>query len=83
MLVHVLPVVVIDSREMRMSDEQRKPLHGFMKPDVPAGTTPSHDRPSFADPVPGGIDPTSPDSPEQTYERDRINPTRQATGERE
>jgi hypothetical protein len=30
----------------------------------PAGTTPSHDRVSFNDPVPGNIDPTDPDSPE-------------------
>lgn len=29
------------------------------------GETPSHDRPSFADPIADGIDPTSPDSPEQ------------------
>lgn len=30
------------------------------------GETPSHDRPSFADPVAGGIDPTSPESPERS-----------------
>ena len=29
------------------------------------GATPSHERLSFADPVPGNIDPTAPDSPEQ------------------
>jgi len=29
------------------------------------GETPSHERPSFADPVAEGIDPTSPESPEQ------------------
>jgi hypothetical protein len=30
--------------------------------------TPSHHRASFSDPVAGGIDPTSPDSPEQTLD---------------
>ena len=29
------------------------------------GETPSHERPSFADPIAEGIDPTSPESPEQ------------------
>ena len=29
------------------------------------------DRPSFSDPVPGNIDPTSPQSPEQTMPYDR------------
>jgi hypothetical protein len=29
------------------------------------GETPSHERPSFADPVADGIDPTAPESPEQ------------------
>ena len=33
-----------------------------------AGTTPSHDRPSFRDPVPSNMDPTDPDSPEQTLD---------------
>lgn len=33
-----------------------------------AGTTLSHDRPSFADPVPDNTDPTAPESPEQTLE---------------
>jgi len=31
----------------------------------PIGTTPSHDRPSFSDPLPDRMDPTAPDSPEQ------------------
>jgi len=37
-----------------------------------AGTTPSHDRPSYRDPVPGNTDPTDPGSPEQTlsYQHD-------------
>ena len=39
---------------------------GRMKPLPPAGTTPSHERASFSDPVPSNIDPTDPDSPEQT-----------------
>lgn len=33
---------------------------------LPPGTTRSHERATFADPVPEGIDPTAPDSPEQT-----------------
>lgn len=33
-----------------------------------AGTTVSHDRPSFSDPVPDNTDPTAPESPEQTLE---------------
>jgi hypothetical protein len=39
---------------------------GRMKAQPPAGTTPSHERPSFSDPVPANTDPTSPESPEQT-----------------
>jgi len=30
----------------------------------PAGTTPTHDRVSFSDPIAGNIDPTSPESPD-------------------
>jgi hypothetical protein len=32
---------------------------------TPIGTTPSHDRPSFADPLPDAMDPTAPGSPEE------------------
>jgi hypothetical protein len=39
---------------------------GRMKPLPPPGTTPSHTRATFSDPVPDDIDPTSPESPEQT-----------------
>ena len=39
---------------------------GHMKPLPPPGTTPSHTRATFSDPVPEDIDPTSPESPEQT-----------------
>jgi hypothetical protein len=39
---------------------------GRMKAQPRVGTTPSHDRPSFRDPVASNIDPTSPESPEQT-----------------
>ena len=39
---------------------------GRMKPLPPAGTTPSHARATFSDPVADDIDPTSPESPEQT-----------------
>jgi hypothetical protein len=38
---------------------------GFAQNSADIGDTPSHQRPSFADPVPEGIDPTAPDSPEQ------------------
>lgn len=64
-----------------MADEKKEPMQGHMKPTMPAGTTPSHDRPSFADPVPGNMDPTAPDSPEQTFER--VSPRRPADDERE
>lgn len=39
---------------------------GVMHTGNAIGETSSHQRPSFADPLPGGIDPTSPESPEQT-----------------
>lgn len=38
---------------------------GFVSGAAALGGSPSHQRPSFSDPVPGGIDPTAPDSPEQ------------------
>lgn len=38
-----------------------------------AGTTPSHDRESFSDPIASNIDPTAPDSPEQTLAYQREN----------
>ncbi len=38
-----------------------------------AGTTISHDRPSFSDPVPDNTDPTAPESPEQTLEYQHQN----------
>lgn len=36
---------------------------GFNYEAATIGATPSHDRPSFADPVADGIDPTAPDAP--------------------
>jgi hypothetical protein len=38
---------------------------GFMTGTAALGGSASHQRPSFSDPVAGGIDPTAPDSPEQ------------------
>jgi hypothetical protein len=38
---------------------------GFMTGTAALGGSPSHQRPSFSDPIAGGIDPTAPDSPEQ------------------
>jgi hypothetical protein len=40
-------------------------MQGRIVSDTPVGTTPSHERPSFRDPVPDNMDPTSPGSPEQ------------------
>jgi hypothetical protein len=48
-------------------------MQGRVSDSPPAGTTPSHDRPSFADPVPGNIDPTAAESPENTVLYDRAN----------
>ena len=41
---------------------------GFVQADSVIGTTPSHDRPSYRDPVPGNVDPTDPQNPEQTLD---------------
>lgn len=41
---------------------------GFHKSDAAIGTTPSHERPSFRDPVSDNMDPTAPESPEQTLD---------------
>jgi hypothetical protein len=38
---------------------------GMIGSDAVSGDTSSHDRPSYRDPVADGIDPTSPESPEQ------------------
>jgi hypothetical protein len=40
-------------------------MQGRIVSDAPVGTTPSHERPSFQDPVPENMDPTEPGSPEQ------------------
>jgi hypothetical protein len=40
---------------------------GFVDPSTAASGDESAPRPSFSDPVAGGIDPTAPDSPEQTH----------------
>lgn len=37
---------------------------GFVAADTLQGGTESHQRPSFSDPLPGDVDPTSPESPE-------------------
>jgi len=68
-----------------VSDEhknQSEEMQGREKLAVPDGPTPSHERPSFADPVPGNIDPTDPESPEQTVEHNGPAPKR-TTGDRE
>lgn len=39
---------------------------GFVSGSGTIGTTPSHQRPSFADPLPDDMDPTAPDSPEES-----------------
>ena len=59
----------VNESEDRIHD--KGPMQGRISDAPPAGTTPSHDRPSFADPVPGNIDPTAPDSPENTVLYDR------------
>lgn len=41
---------------------------GHVDAATPAGTTRSHDRPSYSDPVAADVDPTAPASPEQTLE---------------
>lgn len=51
----------------RAGFEQRQSM-GRVLDATPAGTTRSHDRPSFSDPVPADLDPTAPASPEQTLE---------------
>ena len=61
-----------------MRDEQKEPLQGRV-PEVPSGGTNS--RPSFNDPVAGNIDPTAPDSPEETIGTERLNPRRREDGE--
>jgi hypothetical protein len=40
---------------------------GYLTGGEVLGGSPSHQRPSFADPVAGNVDPTSPDSPEQQH----------------
>jgi hypothetical protein len=44
---------------------------GRVRERPPAGTTPSHERASFSDPVSANIDPTAPESPEQNPARDQ------------
>ena len=61
----------VGESEARIHDSG--PMQGRVSDAPPAGTTPSHDRPSFADPVPGNMDPTAPDSPENTVLYDREN----------
>jgi hypothetical protein len=47
-----------------MDEEQRQ---GHVASTTPPGTTPTHERATFADPVPENLDPTSPASPESTF----------------
>lgn len=66
-----------DQRNEGDATEQRVhaagPLQGRVTAAPPAGTTPSHERPSFRDPVADNMDPTSPESPESTMPYDRAN----------
>ncbi len=55
-------------REFARAGFDRRMAFGRVSAATPAGTTRSHDRPSFADPVPADLDPTAPASPEQTLE---------------
>lgn len=57
--------------EARLNAQGRN--QGRINAAPPPGTTESHDRATFNDPVPGNIDPTAPASPEQTmpFEKDR------------
>ena len=50
--------------DARLGYERGRQL-GMIGSDAVSGDTNSHDRPSYRDPVAGGIDPTSPESPER------------------
>lgn len=52
-------------RDLAREGFERGRALGFIADAPPSGTTPTHDRPSFADPVPGNVEPTAPESPEQ------------------
>lgn len=52
-------------------DDVSPPPRGTVKADQPAGDGGPRGRPSYADPVAGGMDPTDPESPEQTLSRPR------------
>jgi hypothetical protein len=47
------------------SNDSHMPEQGRIASNIPAGTTPTHDRPTFSDPLPGNTDPTEPNAPEQ------------------
>jgi hypothetical protein len=51
-------------REFAREGFERGRRIGFIAGSGALGGTPSHQRPSFADPLPENVDPTSPDSPE-------------------
>lgn len=55
-------------RDFAREGYERGGALGFIAEQVPAGTTDSHARPGYTDPVPDDTDPTAPDSPEQTLE---------------
>jgi len=59
-----------DSRDSTYGDGPTE-RPGRVRNMPPAGTTPLHSLPSFADPVAENIDPTSPASPEQTFDYQR------------
>jgi len=55
-------------REFAREAFDRRMQMGHISAATPAGTTRSHDRPSYSDPVAADLDPTAPASPEQTLE---------------
>lgn len=58
-----------DGSDSRVHEEG--PMQGRVTDVPPPGTTPSHARATFSDPVPGNMDPTEPQSPENTMPYDR------------
>jgi len=60
-------------RDLAQEGFQLAQAQGRVRNMPPSGTTRSHVRPSFSDPVPGDLDPTSPASPEQTLEFQNVD----------
>jgi hypothetical protein len=75
MSVQDLPSLRADRRADAVRDDDEFEADpgatGRVEDMTPAGTTPLHNLPSYADPVADDLDPTSPSSPEQTLEYQR------------